>query len=213
AAAWGGLFAGILWQSGSTVFASFVASATKYNAIYSGFAILIFLLIWLYIGWLILLSGCQLAFYIQHPEHLKPRRTPATLSARAIEYLALVIMGLVGRRFMRGETGYTQEELALALNAEPEHIARIVDVLLYHGLLVEAGEDRTLLLPGIDLESVELSRLWRLVRAGATTLPTAREAFGQTVSTLIDDAEHAFEGQIGELSLRDWLAQARGHPE
>jgi membrane protein len=213
AAAWGGLFAGILWQSGSAVFASFVASATKYNAIYSGFAILIFLLIWLYIGWLILLSGCQLAFYIQHPEHLKPRRTPATLSARAIEYLALVIMGLVGRRFMRGETGYTQEELALALNAEPEHIARIVDVLLYHGLLVEAGEDRTLLLPGIDLESVELSRLWRLVRAGATTLPTAREAFGQTVSTLIDDAEHAFEGRIGGLSLRDWLAQARSHPE
>ncbi len=73
--------------------------ASNYNAIYSGFAILIFLLIWLQLGWLILLIGCRLAFYIQHPEHLKQRRTPATLSCRASEYLSLMIMALGRRAF------------------------------------------------------------------------------------------------------------------
>lgn len=207
AAAWGGLLAGVLWQAASTAFASFVVTATNYNAIYSGFAIVIFLLIWLYVGWLILLVGCQLAFYIQHPEHLKPRRTPATLSGRETEYLALMIMGMVGRRFMRGESGYTQEELALALNAEPEHVARVVEVLMFHGLLTDAGSDRTQLIPAIDLDSIPLARLWRLARAGAATLPPTAEPLGRDANQLLDAAEKAFEDVTGKLSLREWLAK------
>lgn len=205
AAAWGGVFAGLLWQSGSAIFASFVASSTNYNAIYSSFAILIFLLIWLHVGWLILLLGCQLSFYIQHPEHLKPRRTPASLSGRETEYLALMIMGIAGRRFIDGEPGYTQEEIALALHAEPEHVARVVEVLMFHGLLVEAGSDRTQLIPGIDLDSVELPRLWRLARAGATTLPATGLPLGKDVTELLDAAEKAFETNTGPMSLRQWL--------
>src|SRR3546814_3275711 len=39
----GGVFAGALWQTGSLAFESFVPGATNYNAIYSSFAIVIFL--------------------------------------------------------------------------------------------------------------------------------------------------------------------------
>ncbi len=208
AAAWGGLLAGVLWQSGSAIFASFVASATNYNAIYSGFAILIFLLIWLHVGWLILLIGCQLAFYIQHPEHLKPRRTPTQLSGRATEYLALMIMGLAGQRFLRGTPGYTQEELALTLNAEPEHVARVVELLLFHHLLTESGSDRTQLVPGVDLASLPLPQLWRVARSGATHLPPSREPLSRDAAALLDAGEQAFERRTGSLSLREWLARA-----
>ncbi|TJY65080.1 YihY/virulence factor BrkB family protein [Sinimarinibacterium sp. CAU 1509] len=212
AAAAGGLVAGLLWQSGSAAFASFVSSATNYNAIYSGFAILIFLLIWLHVGWLILLIGCQLAFYVQHPEHLKPQRTPALLSPRETEFLALTIMSLVGTRFIRGESGLTQEQLSLKLDAEPEHVARVVDVLVYHGLLAEAGHDRTQLIPGIDLDSIELSRLWRLVRAGLGGRPGLRLPAASQVSELLDQSELAFEAQTGSMSLRRWLTQANSKP-
>ncbi|MEQ1439676.1 YihY/virulence factor BrkB family protein [Fontimonas sp. SYSU GA230001] len=207
AAVSGGLFAGVLWQAASTAFASFVATATNYNAIYSGFAIVIFLLIWLYVGWLVLLVGCQLAFYIQHPEHLKPRRTPAMMSGRETEYLALMIMGLAGHRFLRGEPAYTQEELALALHAEPEHVARVVEVLVFHGLLTEAGSDRTQLIPAMDLDSLPLARLWRLARAGAATLPPATEALAHDTRALLDSAEQAFDQASGQLSLRQWLTR------
>lgn len=215
AAAAGGLLAGVLWQSGSAIFASFVAGASNYNAIYSSFAILIFLLIWMQLGWLILLVGCQLAFYIQHPEHLKQRRTPASLSARASEYLSLMIMGLVGRRFMRGETPYTQDQLSLALNAEPEHVARVVDILIYHGVLAETGSDRAQLIPGIDLDSVELSRLWRLVRAGTTAMPAAHdnEALNGKVHALLNAADSAFAGSAQHASLRQWLAEMDDKPK
>lgn len=130
---------------------------------------------------------------------------PASLSGRETEYLALAIMSLVGRRFIEGAAGQTQEELALTLHAEPEHVARVVEVLLFHGLLIEAGSTRTQLVPGIDLDSVELSRLWRLARAGATTLPPARAQLGKDIVELIDAAERAFEQHTGPLTLRQWL--------
>lgn len=212
AALCGGTLAGVLWQTGAALFASFVVTSTNYNAVYSGFAILIFLLIWLYLGWMILLLGCQLAFYVQHPEHLKPQKVPPLLSGRQIEYLALMIMGLTGRRFLAGEPAYTEEELSLALNAAPEHVARMADNLIYHGLLAEAGQDRTRLIPAMDLDSIALVRLWRLSRAGSELLPHSADALAPEVLQMLDGAEQAFEQHTGAISLRQWLTQQNPKP-
>ena len=67
----GGLVAGILWAAGGSLFAQFVAAATRTEAIYSGFAIVIVAMLWLYLSWLVLLYGAQLAFYHQNPGYLK----------------------------------------------------------------------------------------------------------------------------------------------
>jgi membrane protein len=203
----GGALAGLLWQSGSLVFASFVSAATNYNAIYSGFAIMIFLLIWIYLGWLILLTGCQLAYYVQHPEQLKPHRIPPLLSGKEMEYLALMIMGLAGKRFIAGDKAYSQEELSLALNAPPEHVSRVVDSLIFHGLIAEAGTERTRLVPAIDLDSVSLARLWRLARAGNEPMPHGSDEMAREASRLLDDAEAAFERHTDGMTLRGWLTR------
>ncbi|NGY05187.1 YihY/virulence factor BrkB family protein [Solimonas terrae] len=200
----GGVFAGALWQTGSLAFASFVAGSTNYNAIYSSFAIVIFLLIWIYLGWMILLLGCQLAFYVQHPEHLKPHRAPALLSGRQIEYLTLMIMALAGQRFMAGEAGYTEEELSIAIGAEPEHVRRAVEQLIFNGLLTEAGSKRTHLVPAIDLDSVTLARLWTLARTG-DGLPSKHGATAASVRALIEQAEADFAARHEALTLRGWL--------
>ena len=209
AAFFGGALAGILWQTGAALFASIVVGATSYNAIYSSFAIVILLLIWLYLSWLILLIGCQLAYYVQHPEQLKPHRLAPLLSGKQIEYLALMIMGMTGRRFLAGEPPYTEEELSLALNAEPDHVARVTDNLIFHGLLTESGTDRTRLIPAMDLDSVPLARLWRLARAGNDTMPHSRDALAPEVQQLLDGAEQAFEEHSAGITLRQWLTQAK----
>lgn len=204
AAACGGLTAGVLWQTSSLAFASFVAGATNYNAIYSSFAILIFLLIWIHVGWLILLIGCQLSFYVQHPEHLKLHRTVPALAGRHAEYLALMIMSTAGRRFIAGEPGLTQEEFAKHFQAEPAHVARAVETLIQSGYLVEAGRTRTQLVPGRDLDSFTLGEIWRAVRADINDTQQ-RDALGRNVAVLLDQAEQQFAAGAGKLSLREWL--------
>jgi membrane protein len=211
AAAVGGLAAGVLWQTASFGFASFVAGATNYNAIYSSFAIIIFLLIWLYVGWLILLTGCQLAFYVQHPAHMKGDRGAPLPSGRRAEYLALMVMGTVGRRFLGTQAPATQEELARELNASPDHLARAVETLIDRGYLTEAGRARTQLVPARDLESVTLGTLWRDIRSTTTPL-TATDELGRDLLARIDTAERHFLEESGRLSLRDWLRQPPAEP-
>jgi membrane protein len=206
AAAIGGLTAGVLWQSASLGFASIVAGSTNYDAIYSSFAVVILLLIWLYIGWLILLIGCQLAFYVQHPAHMKPDRHVPLPAGRQAEYLALMIMGTAGRRFLEGKPALAQEEFARELGAEPEHVARAVDTLISRGFLTESGRLRTQLMPARDLDSVTLGELWCAVRAGNSELRPPH-ALGRDVVQFLDQAETGFSESHGRLSLRDWLKQ------
>lgn len=204
AAAIGGLTSGVLWQTASFVFASFVAGATNYNAIYSSFAIVIFLLIWLYVGWLILLIGCQLAFYVQHPAHMKPDRHIPLPAGRQAEYLALMIMGMAGKRFIEAQPALAPEEFARELGAAPEHIARAVETLISRGFLTEAGRLRTQLVPARDLDSVTVGELWRAVRAGDSEL-RPHAALGYQVVRLLDEGERHFMEQSGNISLREWL--------
>jgi len=86
----GGVVGGILWQSAGWAFALFAASSTNYAAIYSSFAILILFMLWLYLSWLILLFGANVAFYAQHPEYLVAQGGEPQLSNRMRERLALV---------------------------------------------------------------------------------------------------------------------------
>ncbi|MGQ0529096.1 MAG: YihY/virulence factor BrkB family protein [Panacagrimonas sp.] len=204
AAAIGGLAAGVLWQSASLGFASFVAAATTYDAIYSSFAVVILLLIWLYVGWLILLIGCDLTFYVQHPAHMKPHRNVPLPASRQAEYLSLLIMGHAGLRFIAGKPGLTQEEFARDLGAPTEHVARAIETLIQHGFLTEAGRDRTQLVPARDLDSVTVGELWRSVRSDLGQIRPS-DALGRQVVDMIDAAETRFVEQNAGLSLRAWL--------
>ncbi len=141
----GGLVSGALWQSATWAFAAFVAGSSNYNAVYSSFAILIFLLIWLYVAWLILLVGCAIAFYAQNPEYLRPERTPRAQTPLEREALLLDILVTIGKRFNAAEPALHPEWLARTLRTPPEHLSPILEMLLAHRVLAE-NTDGTLLL-------------------------------------------------------------------
>ncbi|MGQ0585734.1 MAG: YhjD/YihY/BrkB family envelope integrity protein [Gammaproteobacteria bacterium] len=200
----GGLLAGFLWQSASLGFASFVANSPDYNVIYSGFAIVILALIWLYVGWLILLVGCQLAYYLQYPERLTPTRIAPQMWGRATELLGLQIVGMVGRRFLGGEPPLTREQLHRDLPAIPDHVERVVEVLLHHGVLAESGVEGRQLLPKRDLDSLTLAQLWQLLREGIDGRP--RGAVDPGAQALVDAAEAGFAQSNGRQTIKEWLA-------
>ena len=93
----GGVAGGMMWATASVIFATFVADSVRSNAVYAGFAVPISLLIWVYLNWLILLIGSQIAFYTQNRAYLQIGRREPRLSNAMRERLALNLMLLVGR--------------------------------------------------------------------------------------------------------------------
>ena len=212
AAAGGGIFAGILWQSASLVFASFVAGATNYNAVYSGFAIVIFLLIWLYLGWQIMLLGCLLAFHLQHPEHLTRHRRSPMMPGRATEALGAAVVFEVGERFLNGHPPATAEQISRRLQAEPEHVDRVIELLKVHGVLIAAGEDQVALMPARDLAEISVADLWRTLRRGLAP-EAARETLAPSMlaaGEMVGDMESSYPERYGSVSVRDWIRHQAG---
>ena len=192
----GGVVAGLLWQTLSYAFAAFVAGATDYNAIYSGFAIMIFVLIWLYVGWLILLAGCQIAHYVQHPARMNPLLARGTRASRAREEAGLTLMAQVGLRFLRGEPAASREQLARELGHSEADLQALASPLIEGGYLADSGAG---LLLARDPASYPLAMLWQQLR-GARPVAGALPA----VAHWLDAAEHAVMAQ-GSQSFRDWL--------
>ena len=92
----GGVTAGIIWALVGKVFTAVIVYSSQLVAVYSGFAIVLTTLIWVYLSWLILLIGAQLAFYVQFPQYLRHGQETIELTGSDREQVGLSIIYLSG---------------------------------------------------------------------------------------------------------------------
>ncbi len=191
----GGVVGGILWQSLGMAFAGFVASAGKYTAIYSGLAILILFMIWLYLSWFILLFGAQVAYFTQNPDQVRREREPSYPGAREFEQVALAVMVLVVQRHREGGKPRTLEGLGEELQLPGEELRVVMEALEQLGYLRESCDDETGYLPGRDPETVEVAELWCALRGlGSGAAPRMPKAVDGLVQELETRGTEALEG-------------------
>jgi membrane protein len=205
----GGLIAGGLWETTGWGFAAFIASSSKYAAIYSSFAILILLLIWLYLNWLILLIGSQIAFFVQHPQYMTIHRVRFVLSNRVRERLALQLMYLVGYNHYYNKPPLSLDDFTDLLDLPGEPVQRIISILVNAGYLVEIrNEDPSVYLPLHDIGNLRLADVLASVRqAGEDSflnndqLPSIR-----MVDHVMSEVNKLYKGVMGDRTLKDLVA-------
>ncbi len=142
----GGVTAGILWQFAGMIFASFVSGSVRYSAVYSSFAILIIFLIWVYVGWLIVLTGAQVAYYHQHPSAYLTRLRWKQNTAAFREHLALTMLVHITRRYFAHEPPYPEQDLAAKLGVPLSALEDIVEDFIDHGLVYRTVEPKGMML-------------------------------------------------------------------
>lgn len=208
AALLGGLAAGVAWQTAGWAFAEFAATAGTYRAIYSGFAILILFLIWLYLSWLILLVGASVAFYSQHPEYLIARSGEPRLSNRMRERLALAAMSLIAGNFLAGRPPLSVDAMAHRLRVPGHAIQVVLEALDRHGLVAAAAGEVRAYLPARDLGAIPVRELLDVARTaeeelylGPADLPLQPE-----VDQVLRRLEEAVGGALAGLTVRDIAA-------
>lgn len=202
-AALGGLVAGIIWQSTIFGFTLFVSASTRYTAIYSGFAVGIMLLIWLYLAWIILLVGAAVAFYSQHAQQItRERVTPPC--ARIDELTGLAIMYQVARQFDNTGGGAAINEMESSLSVGPEVTARMIQKMIDHKLVVEAGPEASCLIPARSLDHITLTELYRALRAEQTRLPPSLKK-DPVLHEFLEKTETAAYAALEGQTVADWI--------
>ena len=199
----GGLFGGFLWASAGVFFATFILYASRTQLIYSGFAVAITTLIWLYLSWLILLIGAQLAFYYQQPAYLRIGRREPRLSNSMRERLALNIMYLVGKAFRDPNESTTVNEISQQLKI-PSMALSPVMIALEDSSLITTSETEELM-PGREMSRITLNDILAVVRTQGETGSYRDPAWTSVVDKFGADLDSAVANVVLEKTLSDLL--------
>lgn len=202
----GAVVGGVLWAAVGKLFTSFVMFSTRLQIVYAGFAFIVGALLWTYFGWLILLAGAQLSFYIQNPVYLRLGLQELRLSCTEIEQLAVRIMYHVARAHLGGEPYWRVERLATELGVPGVAIARLVKGLEEAKLLVTTENEA--LVPARDIGQIKVSEIIEIARDQGSGYPTPRNVGMQSIDRLMVAIDEARRKACGNLTLRDLAQEA-----
>jgi membrane protein len=204
AAGIGGLTAGIIWALVGKVFTEVILYSSQMVAVYSGFAIVLTTLIWVYLSWLILLIGAQLAFYVQFPHYLRHGQASIELTGSDGEQVGLSIMYLIGRDHGPGKGGWDAGRLAATIDVPVTALAPVLARLERRGLIA-AGKKEQLVLSR-DPEGILLTDILNAVRTVQVGRLTVEVREVAAAARVMSEAQAAILERLGTQSLKDLIA-------
>jgi membrane protein len=209
----GGIAAAILWGLAGEAFTLFVAQSAKYSAIYSGFAVLILFLLWLYAGWMIVLIGAQVAYFHQHPAAYQPHLLWQQGTQPFRERLALDMLLSLTRRNLQGNGPLRSSELAAELDIPVSLVEEEVDQLVQAGLMGRVAEPEGLsLIKPPELISVMAVLDAVRERSGsgdAAPPPVAGDPVAEVLRRRDEAVEQALAGQTLRTLALEQIPTAR----
>ena len=199
----GGVAGGFMWATVSAIFTTFVLYASRRLEIYAGFAVAITTLIWLYLNWLILLIGAQLAFYHQSPAFLRIGRQEPRLSNTMRERVALNVMFHIGTAFRNPGETITAGDISERTKIPQIALAPIIGALEDAGLVMSTEHEK--LLPGREMSRTKLSEILDVVRLGGETGSHRDPSWSDSIGQLGKALQAAVNDVVGDRTLSDLL--------
>jgi membrane protein len=205
AALTGGLVGGILWAGTGALFAAFVANAATTLSIYATFAIVITALFWLFLCWLILLIGAEVAFYVQNPDYMRVGYREPVTGTGHLEQTALAVMHEVGRAFVDGRGSISVADITGATALPGLGVGPVIARLEAAFLLDRTDDDRLLLRR--DPRSILLREVVHAVRHPPLADVGPEIRWPGRVDEFNRRMEAGLEGSLGGDTLESLLAR------
>lgn len=205
----GALVSGTLWQLMMSVYVWYNTRLVAFDKFYGSIGAIPVFLLWIYLSWIIVLFGAEVAFAMQHVNTYRREVEQIRLSASARERLALVAAAEVVRPFLAGGHPPTGEEVAARLNAPVRAVNDILFELATRNVLrvvPEAGRKDPVYLPARDPSRMTAREVVEAIRndGDPATLPQGPDL--QAIYALLDRAEGQAYAPLEGVSLRELAA-------
>jgi membrane protein len=179
----GGFTSALVFEAAKSAFAMYtdrLGAMEAAAAVYGGLALFPIFLLWLYVLWMIVLLGVELAYVTQHlPDFMRAERRVheghAGQSRMPEPFFALKCLLVVVEGFLSGRGASSEQLVMRVLETEPAQVRAALQSLVRAGLLVATSDG---LLPSMPPDAITareaLSRYRSLVRPlGADSGPLA----------------------------------------
>jgi len=220
AAALGAFFSALFWEISKWGFSYFAAAmAHSRQFIWAGFAVFLVFLIWMYLTWIIVLFGAQLAYIFQHYRY-ELKTTP--LRKRKINrlWLGCEVMLEMGIRFLKGEQPVCVRDLASRFSVGLPELSGVLDALEGSRLIAKVAEDnkRTYDIcyqPARELDHIFLNQMvaavdpdWNLERPEHLADHNLKlRAEDQFIARLFQNLKAEFDQSLSQRSLKQILVE------
>jgi membrane protein len=197
-----GLLTGLLWKALGWVFGLFIAGSASYAVIYSAFASVILFMIWIYMGWLIILACSCVCYYLQNPSNQSLARGFRHLSPRDREKLALQIVIEVGADFYDARKGLDTAALCRRLHMPSIIITDIVNELVAVSILAHTEGETPHLIPACPFDTTTVGALLEALETEDSSI-TGRASLSKNVDKIIKKHVSARRAALGGITLKD----------
>ncbi|MDX1489679.1 MAG: YihY/virulence factor BrkB family protein [Pseudohongiellaceae bacterium] len=204
----GGIMTTFIWKTMGGLFQEFFVNSSTNEIIYVAFFTVILVMIFIYLGWLVLLTGSSIAYYHQYPEKAQIGRRKTALSIVEQEELSLSILYLISERFNTKKEPWTSSELASKLRNNPIVTDHIINMLCEMDLIRATDEDPTRYLPTHALSDASVIELRDSIRR-FTPEPIIRAHHSRTrdlIKQFLKSADDTLLQEIGEIKFSDLQA-------
>jgi membrane protein len=200
----GAFAAGIAWTALGKVFTAMVIYTSRLELVYAGFAIVVAVFLWTYLGWLVLLAGAQLAFYLQNPNYLRLGHAVLRLSNDEQERLALDIMARIAMAHRAGDPPWDMERMSRALALPGIAVANMVAKLERDGMVAQADDGK--LFPGREISNITLTDVVLCARRQHSGFSAPDHVSAPGVMELQQQMERAWRDACGSRTLADLIS-------
>jgi membrane protein len=156
-----GVVTGVLSYLLQWVYLSLQLGASSYNAIYGSFAALPLLVIWLQAGWMVVLLGCEVAFFLQNYEIYKNKHRYEDLSFALQKVLSLQITHLIINNFVLMNKPLSATEIAENLLIPIAIVQALLAKLITSHIVVEFKMEEQnvdeLYQPAVDINKLTIA--------------------------------------------------------
>jgi len=170
-----GIVTGILYHLSQWVYLSLQIGVSSYNAIYGSFAALPLFVVWLQTGWMIVLFGCEVAFFLQNYEIYRSNNRFSDLSFSLIKVISLQITHLIIKNFIKLNNPLSAAEIATRLVIPIAIIQPVLAELMASHIIIEfknQDEDDEVYLPAVDINILTIAYVINaLEQCGQNHLP------------------------------------------
>ena len=210
----GGIVGALLWHLNSVFGFLYVSRVVTNSKIYGSLGLVPVFMAGLYLFWLILLFGSQVAYAFQNRKAYSQEKLVENVNQRGREFIALRLMACIGQRFQHGNQAITLQEISLQLGIPTRLAQQVLKVLLGARLVNEIAGAEPAYTPARPLDAMNAYDVLQAMRAGGGQElhlrdgPVRAEVYGEFAR--IEEAERAAAASVTMLALVNRLPERKG---
>lgn len=203
-----GILAGTAYQAFQFLYISGQLWVSRYNAIYGSFAALPLFLLWLQISWTICLFGAELTYAGQNVRNFSFDKDTQNISRRYRDFISIVILSLIAKRFANNEPPYTAEDIAeerhIPIRLTNQVLFQLQEINLIHEVVTDEKSEAIAYQPSMDINQLNVGILLdRLDTYGSENFKIDKdEEFSEEWKVLVDSREEYYK-KASEVLIKD----------